>query len=213
VARNSHSQTTRAFIISAITLTKSEYLVLSRRASSRKECAEGARCARRTLLLSEGYTWDDIQTRLNCSRGFIHTWRKRFGEGRLAGLYSRYQGQKPVLPRLSRWPGFWRRLAKRRSMVARRVTKFALGSIVPIPLANVLLRSAAEAQPCSRQAACGASNCKYTEDSLKPGEIVQQLQVLRRQRRQGALHHTWRQVGLRDGLVLLLGGGLALNSR
>jgi hypothetical protein len=98
-------------------------------------------------------------------------------------------------------------------MVARRVTKFALGSIVAIPRANVLLRSRAEAAAVLSPSNVRAKQLQYAEDSLKPGEIVQRLQILRRQRRQGALRHIWGQVGLQDGLVLLLGGGLALNNR
>lgn len=81
--------------MSAMKLTKPERMELSKRASSRTGRAEDARRARCILLLSEGHTWDAIQARLNCSRGFIDTWRKRFGEERLAGLYSRHQGQKP----------------------------------------------------------------------------------------------------------------------
>jgi transposase len=67
---------------------------LSRRAASRTGRAEDARRARVILLLHEGLTWDEVMERLDCSRGFIGTWSKRFRESRLAGLFSRHRGQK-----------------------------------------------------------------------------------------------------------------------
>lgn len=78
----------------AIKLTDAEHKELSRRAASRTGRAEDARRARVILLLGEGLTWDEVMERLDCSRGFIATWSKRFQEGRLAGLFSRHRGQK-----------------------------------------------------------------------------------------------------------------------
>jgi transposase len=75
-------------------LTDAEYTELSRREASRTGRAEDARRARVILLLGEGLTWDEVIERLDCSRGFVATWSKRFREGRLAGLFSRHRGQK-----------------------------------------------------------------------------------------------------------------------
>ena len=77
----------------AITLTNSELLELTRRAHSRTDRAEDARRARLILLLAEGHTWDEVSERIDCSRGFVASWSKRFIEQRIAGLYSRHLGQ------------------------------------------------------------------------------------------------------------------------
>jgi len=78
----------------AMVLTPEEHVELSRRNTSRTGRAEDARRARVILLLSEGLTWDEVMQRLDCSRGFVATWSKRFREERLAGLFSRHRGQK-----------------------------------------------------------------------------------------------------------------------
>jgi transposase len=77
----------------AIKLTNSERMELTRRANSRTDRAEDARRARLILLLAEGHTWDEVSERIECSRGFVASWSKRFAEQRLAGLYSRHLGQ------------------------------------------------------------------------------------------------------------------------
>lgn len=77
----------------AITLTNLERMELTRRASSRSGRAEDARRARLILLLAEGHTWDEASERIECSRGFVASWSKRFAEQRIAGLYSRHRGQ------------------------------------------------------------------------------------------------------------------------
>jgi transposase len=77
----------------AITLTNWERMELTRRASSRSGRAEDARRARLILLLAEGHTWDEASERIECSRGFVASWSKRFAEQRIAGLYSRHRGQ------------------------------------------------------------------------------------------------------------------------
>ena len=86
----------------AITLTKAERMELTQRAKSRTGRAEDARRARVILLLEEGYTWDEISKRVDCSRGFIASWSRRFAEQRVAGLYSRHVGQTAsvLTPRL-----------------------------------------------------------------------------------------------------------------
>jgi transposase len=77
----------------AITLTTAERMELTRRANSRTDRAEDARRARLILLLAEGHTWDEVSERIDCSRGFLASWSKRFAEQRLAGLYRRHLGQ------------------------------------------------------------------------------------------------------------------------
>src|ERR1700758_4957232 len=77
----------------AITLTTAERMELTRRANSRTDRAEDARRARLILLLAEGHTWDEVSERIECSRGFVASWNKRFTEQRIAGLYSRHFGQ------------------------------------------------------------------------------------------------------------------------
>jgi transposase len=86
----------------AITLTKEERMELSQRAKSRTGRAEDARRARVILLLEEGHTWDEICKRVDCSRGFVASWSRRFAEQRVAGLYSRHLGQtvSVLTPRL-----------------------------------------------------------------------------------------------------------------
>jgi transposase len=77
----------------AITLTNSEPKELTRRATSRTGRAEDSRRARLILLLAEGHTWDEVSERIDCSRGFVASWSRRFTEQRIAGLYSRHWGQ------------------------------------------------------------------------------------------------------------------------
>lgn len=77
----------------AIRLTNSERVELTRRAHSRTARAEDARRARLILLLAEGHTWDEVSERIECSRGFVASWSKRFAEQRIGGLYSRHVGQ------------------------------------------------------------------------------------------------------------------------
>src|ERR1700680_4602944 len=77
----------------AITLTNAERMELTRRATSRTDRAEDARRARLILMLAEGHTWDEASERIDCSRGFVASWSKRFAEQRIAGLYSRHIGQ------------------------------------------------------------------------------------------------------------------------
>src|SRR5690348_10887956 len=98
----------------AITLTNSERMELTQRVNSRSGRAEDARRARVILLLAEGHTWDEVKERIECSRGFVASWSKRFAEERIAGLFSRHCGQlPPCLPRS--WKrAFWKRRVIRR---------------------------------------------------------------------------------------------------
>ena len=84
------------FMRNTITLTKRERMELMRRANSRTGRAEDARRARVILLLAEGRTWEVVCEHVACSRGFVASWRQRFADGRLAGLYSRHRGQAPT---------------------------------------------------------------------------------------------------------------------
>jgi len=77
----------------AIMLTNAERMELTRRANSRTDRAEDARRARLILLLADGHTWDEASERIDCSRGFVASWTRRFAEQRIAGLYSRHVGQ------------------------------------------------------------------------------------------------------------------------
>jgi transposase len=78
-----------------ITLTNTEFDFLTQTARSRTVRAEDARRARLILLLAEGDSWDEVCDQLDCARGFIARWRKRFLDERLAGMYSRHRGQTP----------------------------------------------------------------------------------------------------------------------
>jgi|SRR5690606_22796254 len=78
-----------------ITLTDEERAELSRRSRSRTLRASDVRLARLILALDRGDTYAEVAERLECDPGFIARWKKRFLEGRLAGLYPRYRG-RPV---------------------------------------------------------------------------------------------------------------------
>lgn len=78
---------------SPIVLTSAERLELTRRARRVVKAASDARRARLILLLADGMSWDEIRERLECSRGFIAIWCKRFVEQRIAGLRSRHMGR------------------------------------------------------------------------------------------------------------------------
>src|SRR5262244_1156929 len=87
---------------SAIELTEAERRELRRRAASRSGRADDGRRARLILLLEADCTWAHIRDRLGCNDAFISRWSKRFGQERLAGLFSRHAGQGPrtLPPRL-----------------------------------------------------------------------------------------------------------------
>lgn len=83
-------------------ITNAERSALMQRVNNRKGRVEDARRARAILLLADGHTWDEVCDYLDCSRGFVASWSKRFAEQRLAGLYSRHLGQvaSRLTPRL-----------------------------------------------------------------------------------------------------------------
>lgn len=74
-------------------LSKPEHSELQRRIRSRSGRADEARRARCIVMLHKGHTWSEIREALGCNDSFISRWSKRFGEQRLAGLYSRHCGQ------------------------------------------------------------------------------------------------------------------------
>src|SRR5262245_56454496 len=87
---------------STMELTEAEGRELRRRVASRSGRADDGRRARLILLLEAGHTWTQIRDRLGCNDAFISRWSKRFGQERLAGLFSRHAGQGPrkLTPRL-----------------------------------------------------------------------------------------------------------------
>src|SRR5437879_12329849 len=89
---NNHLKTIIASMRDAIRLSNSELMELTRRANSRTDRAEDARRARLILLLAEGQTWDEVYERIDCSRGFVASWRQRVTEQSNGGLYSRNLG-------------------------------------------------------------------------------------------------------------------------
>jgi transposase len=45
-------------------------------------------------MLAGGHSYREIRERLDCSDEYIREWKKRFQEGRLAGLDSRFRGSQ-----------------------------------------------------------------------------------------------------------------------
>jgi transposase len=84
-----------ALMSSTISLSKTERVELSQRATSQARRADDARRARLILLLEAGETWAQIREKLSCNDAFIDRWSKRFAGERLAGLFSRHAGQEP----------------------------------------------------------------------------------------------------------------------
>jgi transposase len=83
------------FMSNTISLSKTERMELSQRATSQAGRADDARRARLILLLEAGETWAQIREKLSCNDAFIDRWSKRFLDERLAGLFSRHAGQEP----------------------------------------------------------------------------------------------------------------------
>jgi transposase len=78
----------------AVLLSSAEEQELRLRARSRTLRAEDARRARLILMLAAGESFRSIQSALDCDDRYISRWKKRFLEGRLAGLHSRHTGRK-----------------------------------------------------------------------------------------------------------------------
>src|ERR1700746_2826737 len=87
---------------STIELTEAESRELRRRVASQSGRADDGRGGRLVLRLEAGHSWTQIRDRLGCNDAFISRWSKRFGQERLAGLFSRHAGQGPrtLTPRL-----------------------------------------------------------------------------------------------------------------
>src|SRR5215813_3212170 len=83
-------------MMSTIRLTEGERRELGQRAASRSGRADDGRRARLILLLAARHTWAQIRDKLGCNDAFIAGWSKRFGEERLAGLFSRHAGARPA---------------------------------------------------------------------------------------------------------------------
>lgn len=82
------------FMEGMMILTENERIELHQQATVRNGRADIARRARLILLLSEGHTWVEIQSKLDCSNDFIDLWNTRFTQERLAGLFSRHAGRE-----------------------------------------------------------------------------------------------------------------------
>jgi len=78
----------------ALTLDPSDRNELEERARSRTLRADDVRRARLILLLADGESYSEIAEKLGCNRSYVSTWKKRFEEDGLAGLYARHQGRK-----------------------------------------------------------------------------------------------------------------------
>ncbi|MDA9981299.1 IS630 family transposase [Gammaproteobacteria bacterium] len=85
-----------------IELSKVERNELQHRVRSQSGRADDARRARCILMLAEGASWSTIRQSIDCNDSYISRWSKRFGDERLAGLYSRHCGQQAstLTPRL-----------------------------------------------------------------------------------------------------------------
>src|SRR5574340_1268991 len=83
-------------------LSKSEQQELESLQRKRTAAVAQVRRAKLILLLDEGASRDAIMDGLSCDSRFIATWKARFTEERLAGLYGRHPGRAPRrnLPRL-----------------------------------------------------------------------------------------------------------------
>ena len=80
--------------IGRIILAPPERRELQRRARSRSLSAEDNKRARLMLLVAKGLSFSEICRRLNCTDRYISVWKRRFEQGRLKGLDSRYRGSQ-----------------------------------------------------------------------------------------------------------------------
>ena len=77
-----------------IKLSKADREELEKRLRGRTLRASDAKIARLLLLLAEGFTYDEIKSRLGCGGDFINRWKGRYEKEGMAGLYSRYSGRE-----------------------------------------------------------------------------------------------------------------------
>src|SRR3984893_5436361 len=75
-------------------LAPSERRELERRARSRTFEAEDCQGVRVILIIGEGDSFSHVCLSLYCTHGYISVWKKRFQQGRLSGLDSRYRGSQ-----------------------------------------------------------------------------------------------------------------------
>src|SRR5258708_39759303 len=80
--------------IGRITLAPPERRELERRARSRTLEAEDCKRAKLILLVAKGYSFSEICRRLDCTDRYISVWKRRFEQGRLSVLDSRYRGSQ-----------------------------------------------------------------------------------------------------------------------
>jgi transposase len=80
-----------------LSLTADERAELERRVRSRKSRPEDARRARVILLLTNGASFGTIAETVGCYPDYINRWKHRFESERLAGLRSKYSGQRAPL--------------------------------------------------------------------------------------------------------------------
>ena len=76
-------------------LSQGESDALNAMGRSRSMAAGVVRRAQLVLLLDAGATRQAIMDELRCDSRFISTWKARFDEERLAGLYARHPGRAP----------------------------------------------------------------------------------------------------------------------
>ena len=76
-----------------VLLSAEEKKELVRRSRSRSLRTEDSKRARLILMLADGKTYETIENALDCSTKYIVTWKGRFIQERLAGLYSRHKGR------------------------------------------------------------------------------------------------------------------------
>ncbi len=79
-----------------VKLSAPERKVLSAKVRSRRVRADEARRAELILGLAAGESYSGLQRRLGCGRQYVARWKGRFLAERLAGLYSRHRGRKPL---------------------------------------------------------------------------------------------------------------------
>jgi transposase len=81
---------------SGLGLSVEERGELQAMARSRRLPAAQVKRARMLLLLDDGLSWNAVSAQTPCSQDFIARWKRRFEEGRLAGLHARHRGKRPA---------------------------------------------------------------------------------------------------------------------
>jgi transposase len=81
-------------VTQTVRLSVSERRELQSRVRSQSLRAGDVQRAKLILMLADGESWSDIQEQLGCSSAYVHRWKQRFLERRLAGLFARHQGRR-----------------------------------------------------------------------------------------------------------------------